>query len=68
VDFAGYTIYRVTESDTAQVQLGVTATSFLDEAAVNGSIYSYYLTASDAEKTSFQTLIDDVGKIAASPH
>lgn len=47
-DIASYAVYRITGSDTVQVESGITETSFLDEAVLNGTTYTYYVTASDA--------------------
>ena len=47
-DFAGYQIFRISDTDTVQVQSGVTDTTFLDDTVINGTSIGYFLTAIDA--------------------
>ena len=47
-DFAGYQIFRISATDTIQVQSGVTDTTFLDDTVINGTSIGYFLTAIDA--------------------
>ena len=44
---ASYTLYRISGSDTVQIQSGIVGHTFRDESVVNNSNHAYFLSASD---------------------
>jgi len=47
-DFGSYNLYRVSGADTVLIQSGSAVPTYRDEAVVNGTEYTYFLTATDA--------------------
>ncbi|MBI4552856.1 MAG: T9SS type A sorting domain-containing protein [Candidatus Latescibacteria bacterium] len=46
-DLAGYEVFRTVSGVTAQVQSGITDTTYLDNAVTNGTVYTYSIKAVD---------------------
>lgn len=44
---ASYTLYRISGSDTVEIQSGLVGNTFRDESIVNDTQHAYFLTASD---------------------